>query len=56
MIIMELDDRDVVDVVWIFIKINHEIGWSVHVDKGDARDTISDEVNKQACLSAWKLK
>ena len=53
---MKLDDRDVADIVRIFIKIDHEISWSVHVDECYARDNISDKVYEEAFLSARKLK
>ena len=46
MIIVELDDRDVADIVRIFIKINHEVSGPVHVDESDTRDNISDEIHE----------
>ena len=45
-IVMELYERDVFNVVWKFIKVKHEVSWSVYIDKSDSRDNISDEIHE----------
>ena len=44
-VIVILDDRDMSDVVWVLIVINHKVFWSIYIHEGHSRDRLRYEID-----------